>query len=117
MNNMWKLLILFLLALLISLSGCFGARSIQGKWEAEFASKRTGEVGSKANFEFLPDGTFTVTPPGTTVIVDKDKYQLLDDGRTLKMRSQLFRGDAICKYTGNAIECETETAKINFKRL
>ena len=108
---------MFLLALVISLSACFGARSIQGKWEAEFSSKRTGEVGSKATFEFLPDGYFTVTPPGTTVIVDKDQYQLLDDGRTLKMRSQLFGGDADCKYTGNAIECETETAKINFKRV
>ena len=114
---MWKLPSLLLLALLISLSACFGAKNIEGKWEAEFASKRTGEVGSKATFEFLPDGTFTVTPPGTTVIVDKDQYQLLDDGRTLKMRGQLFGGDAICKYTGNAIECETETAKINFKRL
>ena len=56
-------------------------------------------------------------PPGDTTIVDKDKYQLLDDGHTLKIRSQLFGGDAVCKYTGDAIQCETETAKINFKRL
>ena len=116
-REVWKLQILLLLALLVSLSACFGARSIHGKWEADFASKRTGQQGSKAIFEFLPDGTFNVTPPGDTTIVDKDQYQLLDDGRTLKIRSQLLGGDAICKYTGNTIECETETAKINFKRL
>ena len=56
-------------------------------------------------------------PPGDTTIVDKDKYEVLDDGRTLKIRSQLFGGDADCKFTGDAIQCETETANINFKRL
>ena len=107
---------LFLLALLISVSACGGARSIHGKWEADFASKSSGQ-GSKAIFEFLPDGTFNATPPGDTTIVDKDKYQLLEDGSTLKMRSQLLGGDAVCKFTGDAIQCETETANINFKRL
>ena len=113
----WKLPILFLFALLISLSACVGARNIQGKWEADFASKRTGEQGAKVIFEFLPDGTFNAMPSGDTTIVDKDKYQLLDDGHTLNIRSQLLDGDAVCKYTGDAIQCETETAKINFKRL
>jgi hypothetical protein len=112
----WKLPLLFLLALLISLSACVGTKNIQGKWEADFASKRSGP-GSKVIFEFLPDGTFNAMPPGDTTVVDKDKYQLLDDGSTLKMRSQLFGGDAVCKYTGDAIQCETETANINFKRL
>lgn len=111
----WKLPILFL-ALLISLSACVGARSIQGKWEADFASKNSGP-GSKVIFEFLPDGTFNAMPPGDTTIVDKDKYELLDDGHTLKIRSQLLGGDAVCKFTGDTIHCETETANINFKRL
>ena len=115
-REVWKLPILFLLALLISLSACGGARSLQGKWEADFASKRSGP-GSKVIFEFLPDGTFNAMPPGDTTIVDKDKYQLLDDGRTLRIRSQLLGGDATCKYTGDTIQCETETANINFKRL
>src|SRR5262249_1051973 len=116
-REVWKLSILFLFALLISLSACVGAaKGIQGKWEAEFASKRSGP-GSKVIFEFLPDGTFNAMPPGDTTIVDKDKYQLLDDGHTLKIRSQLFGGDAVCKYTGDAIHCETETTNIDFKRL
>jgi hypothetical protein len=111
--------ILILFALLISLSACGGTRNIQGKWEAEFASKRSGSggPGSKVIFEFLPDGTFNAIPAGDTTIVDKDKYQLLDDGHTLKIRSQLFGGDAVCKYTADAIHCETETTNINFKRL
>lgn len=112
----WKLPILFLFALLISLSACVGARNIQGKWEADFASKRSGP-GSKVIFEFLPDGTFNAMPPGDTTIVDKDKYEVLDDGRTLKIRSQLLGGDAVCTYTGDTIQCETDTANINFKRL
>ena len=113
----YKREVLFLFALLISLSACTGSRSIQGKWEADVASKRSGQVGSKVTFEFLPDGTFNAMPSGDTTIVDKDKYELLDDGHTLKMRSQLFGGDADCKFTGDAIHCETETATINFKRL
>jgi len=112
----WKLPILFLFALLISLAACVGARSIQGKWEADIASKSAGP-GSKIIFEFLPDGTFNAMPPGDTTVVDKDKYELLDDGHTLKIRSQFLGGDAVCKYTGDAIQCETETANINFKRL
>ena len=113
-REVWRLPILF--ALLISLSACGGTKNIQGKWEADFASKRSGP-GSKVIFEFLPDGTFNAMPPGDTTIVDKDKYQLLDDGHTLKIRSQLLGGDAVCKFTGDAIQCETDTANINFKRL
>lgn len=48
---------LFLLAFLI-LSACAGTKNgIQGKWEANIVSKRSGQ-GSKAIYEFLPDGTF-----------------------------------------------------------
>ena len=111
-----KLPVLFL-ALLISVAACGGARSIHGKWEADIASKRSGP-GTKVIYEFLPDGTFNAMPPGDTILVDQDKYQLLDDGHTLKIRSQLLGGgDAVCNYTGDAIHCETETANVNFKRL
>ena len=111
-----KLPILFLFALLISLSACGGAKSIQGKWEADVAMKNSGP-GVKIVFEFLPDGTFNAMPAGDTILVDKERYELLDDGHTLKIRSQLIGADAVCKYTGDAIQCETETANINFKRL
>jgi len=111
-----KLPLLFLFALLISLPACTTARSIQGKWEADIASKSSGP-GVKVIFEFLPDGTFNAMPPGDTTLIDKDKYQLLDDGHTLKIRSQLLGTDAVCKYTGDAIQCESETANTNFKRL
>jgi hypothetical protein len=42
--------------LLISLTACVGARSIEGKWEADIAMKSSGP-GAKVVFEFLPDGT------------------------------------------------------------
>jgi hypothetical protein len=108
---------LFLLAFLISLSACAGTKNdIQGKWEANIVSKRSGQ-GSKAIYEFLPDGTFNATPPGDTTIVDKDKYQVLDEGRTVKLRSQLFAGEAVCKFTGDAMQCESDNSYINFKKL
>ena len=85
----YKREVLFLFILLISLSACGSARSIQGKWQAEVAPKRSGPS-AKIDFEFLPDGTFNAMPPGDTAVVDKDKYQLLDDGHTLKfVRSSL----------------------------
>ena len=107
---------MFLFALLLSLTACAGARSIQGKWEADIASKSSGP-GSKVVFEFLPDGTFNAMPPGDTTVVDKDKYELLDDGHTLKIRTQLLGNDPVCNYTGDAIQCESETMNIKFKRL
>ena len=108
---------LFLVALLVSLSACAGTRNnIQGKWEANIVSQRSGQ-GSKVIYEFLPDGTFNATPPGDTTIVDKDKYQVLDEGRTVKLRSQLLGGDAVCKLAGNSMQCETESARIDFKKL
>ena len=112
---------LFLFAFLTSLSACAGIKNetrngIQGKWEANIVSKRSGQ-GSKVIYEFLPDGTFSAMPPGDTTIVDKDKYQVLDEGRTVKIRSGLFRGEAVCKLTGDAMQCESDDSYINFKRL
>jgi len=106
----------FFLPLLISLSACVGTKNIQGKWEADIASKRSGPA-AKVIFEFLPDGTFNAMPSRDTTVIDKDKYQLLDDGRTLKIHSQLLGADPVCKFTGDAIQCESETANTNFKRL
>ena len=111
-----KLSTLFLLALLVSLSACMGAKGIQGKWEADVTSKGSGQ-GAKIVFEFLPDGTFNAMPCGDTTLVDKDKYQLMDDGSTVKIHSQLLGYDAACKYTGNAIKCESESASTTFRRL
>jgi len=107
---------LFLLTLLITNSACSFSKSIHGKWEADFVSKRSGP-GVKVIFEFLPDGTFNAMPAGDTTIIDKDKYQLLDDGHTLRIRSQLIGDDSVCKFTGDAIKCENETTVINFKRM
>ena len=108
---------LFLLAFLISVSACAGTKNnIQGKWEANIVSKRSGQ-GSKVIYEFLPDGTFTATPPGDTTIVDKDKYQVLDEGRTVKIHSSLFEGEAVCTFSGDAMQCEADDSYINFKKL
>jgi hypothetical protein len=107
---------LFLLTLLILLSACGGARGIQGKWEADITSKGSGP-GVKIVFEFLPDGTFNAMPSGDTALIDRDKYQLMDDGSTLKIHSQLLGYDAACKFTGDAIKCESESASTTFKRL
>ena len=110
--------VVLLLALLISVSACVGAgKKIQGKWDTDIASKRTGEQGAKVIFEFLPDGTFNAMPPGDTTIVDKGPYEILDDGRTLKFRSQLVGSNAVCKISGDDMECQTDTATVNFKRL
>jgi hypothetical protein len=88
----------------------------QGKWEADIVSKRSNQ-GSKVIFEVLPDGSFNATPPGDTTIVDKDKYQVLDEGHTVKLRSQLFDGEAVCTVTGDAMQCESDNSYINFKGL
>jgi hypothetical protein len=68
-------------------------------------------------YEFLPDGTFNATPPGSTTVVDKDKYEVLDEGRTVKLRSQLFEGEAVCKLVDDALKCETDNGQINLKKL
>ena len=109
---------LFLLAFLISLSACAGTKnnSVLGKWEGNIVSK-PGGPGTKVIYEFLPDGTFNATPPGDTTVVDKDKYQVLDEGRTIKIRSQLFSGEVVCQFMGDAMLCKGDNAQINFKKL
>jgi len=115
------LLCLLLVVFLLPLVACGGATNpLVGKWEGTIFSKRTGQVGSKVIFEFLPDGTFNAMPPGDATIVDKDKYQILDEGRTIKIRSQLLGGganEAVCKFVGRALQCETEEAQTNFRKL
>jgi hypothetical protein len=108
---------LFLVAFLFSLSACGSKNSIEGKWEVSIASKRTGQI-SKVNYEFLPDGTFNATPPGDTTVVDKDKYQVLDEGRTVKFRSQFFKGEAVCTFGADrSFQCEADDSYVTFKRL
>ena len=109
---------LFVLTFLTSLSACGGSQSkVEGKWEATIASKRTNQP-AKVIFEFLPDGTFQATPSGDTTVVEKDKYQVQDDGRTVKMRAgNLFHGEAVCKHSPDAMQCESDDSYINFKKL
>jgi hypothetical protein len=107
-----------LVAFLISLSACAVTRNnnIQGKWEGNIVSNRSGQ-GSKVIFEFLPDGTFNAMPPGDTAIVDKANYQVLDEGRTVKLRSQILGGETVCKFAGDGLQCESESAHIDFRKL
>jgi len=112
-------LCLFVFTLLLPFLACSGSKNdIQGKWEANIVSKRSGQ-GSKVIYEFLPDGTFKAMPPGDTTVVDRDKYQVLDEGRMIKIRSQLFGGgaEAVCKFVGSAIQCDTDEAKVNLTKL
>jgi len=111
---------LFLLVLLTSLVACGGSSKpiIQGKWEVTLVSRRSGQEGSKIIYEFLPDGTFNAMPPGdTTTVVDKGKYEVLDEGRTVKIQSPLLGGEAVCKFVEDALRCETPEAQIDFKKL
>ena len=108
---------LFLLVLLTSLVACSAAEpNILGKWEGTLVSKNSGE-GAKIIYEFLPDGTFNAMPPGSDTLVDKDKYEVLDEGRTVKLRSQLLEGDVVCKFVDDALKCITNNGQINFKKL
>ena len=112
-------LCLLLLAFVLPLLACAGSNNIQGKWEGTIVSKRSGQSG-KVIFEFLPDGTFNAMPAGDTILVDQNKYQVLDEGRTIKIRSQLLGGAAnevTCKFVGSALQCDTEEAQTTFRRL
>lgn len=92
-----------------------GAKSgLGGKWEATITDKRNGTE-TKLLWEFLPDGTFTAAPLNDpTTLVDRDKYQVIDEGRTLKMRSQLIE-DATLPIGGSTMTAETARSLIKFK--
>lgn len=107
-----------LVLLALSVPACTGNAKSQlvGKWEATITHKRSGnEV--KLLWEFLPDGTFTAAPlndPGT--IVDKDKYEIIDEGRRVKIRSQLVE-DQTCTIDLSTMTGETPGSLIKFKKL
>jgi len=107
-----------LLLLALSVPACKGdAKSqIVGKWEATITHKRTGYE-AKLLWEFLPDGTFTAAPlndPGT--FVDKDKYEIIDDGRSVKIRSQLIE-DGTCTINRSNMTGETRGSLVKFRKL
>ncbi|MEP6912022.1 MAG: hypothetical protein ABI923_04670 [bacterium] len=102
----------------LSVPGCKGDAKSQlvGKWEATITHKRSGNE-SKVLWEFLPDGTFTAAPvndPGT--IVDKDKYEITDEGRSVKFRSQLIE-DCPCTIDRSTMTGETRGSLVKFKKL
>jgi hypothetical protein len=107
-----------LMLLALSVPACKGDAKSQlvGKWEATITHKRSGSE-AKLLWEFLPDGTFTAAPlndPGT--IVDKDKYELANDGRTVKIRSQLVE-DLTCDIDLSTMTGETRNSLVKFKKL
>lgn len=107
-----------ILLLALSILACSGlAKSgIVGKWEATVTHKRSGNV-TKMLWEFLPDGTFTVAPledPAT--FVDKNKYQIIDEGRSVKIRSQLV-DDVTCTVDGSTMTGETPENLVRFRKL
>src|SRR5687767_8683998 len=98
MTRYWRSIAALLLLALTS-AACTGdsKSELVGKWQATITQKRSGDA-VKVLWEFLPDGNFTAAPledPGT--LVDRDKYQIINDGATIKLRSQLLEG-------GSAVE-------------
>jgi hypothetical protein len=112
----WILLVL-VMVLAFSYSGCSkDAKSrIVGKWEATI----TGKGGdAKVLWEFLPDGTFQCAPlVDPTTIVDRDKYEIIDEGRRVKLRSQLLPSGCILTLEGSTMTCDSPEAKVRFKKL
>jgi len=88
---------------------------IVGKWEATLTDKR-GRGESKMVWEFLPDGTFTVQPLNDSTIVDKDKYQISPDGKTVKFRSAVF-DETTCTFDGSTMTGENRDSLFKFKKL
>lgn len=108
-----------LLLLALSVIGCSSdAKSeLVGKWEATITHKRSGNA-VKVLWEFLPDGTFTAAPledPGTHV--DRDKYEVINDGATIKLRSQLLEGGSTCEVNRGTMTGETSGSVIKFTKL
>lgn len=67
---------------------------------------------------FLPDGTFTAAPledPGRSV--DKDRYELINDGATIKIRSQLLDGGSTVEINRSTMTGETAASTVKFTKL
>lgn len=107
-----------LVLLTLSLTNCstVGKTQLVGKWEATVTHKRSGNQ-TKMLWEFLPDGTFTAAPledPG--MFVDKNNYEVLDEGKSVKINSQLI-DDATCTLQGDTMTGETPEAVVKFRKL
>ena len=116
MTRHWRSLTALLL-LALSFAACSGASKSElvGKWQATITHKRSGNA-VKVLWEFLPDGTFTAAPledPGT--LVDRDKYQLINDG-TIKIRSQLLEGGT-CEISRSTMSGETSGSTVRLTKL
>ena len=112
----WILLVL-IMVLGVSCSG--GSKDpksqIVGKWEATITERGTD---AKVLWEFLPDGTFQCAPlvdPAT--IVDRDKYEILDEGHSVKLRSQLLPAGCILTVDGSTMSFDSPQVKVRFKKL
>lgn len=118
MRIRWVCLTTFvLLAFFVSACSKGDAKSeIVGKWEATITHKRSGnEV--KMLWVFLPDGTFQAAPLEDPVtILDKNKYEILDEGKSVKIRSQLV-DDVTCAVDGSTMTGETPESLVKFKKL
>ena len=112
-----RLCFIVVVLLALSLLACQSKKTgVVGKWEATITHKRSGTV-TKMLWEFLPDGTFTAAPlADPTTIVDKDKYQIADEGQTVKLRSQIVE-NVSCVLRGDTMDAETPENIIVFRRL
>ncbi len=107
-----------LLVLVLSITACSGVGKDQlvGKWEATVTHKRSGNE-TKMVWEFLSDGTFTAAPlEDPEMFVDKDKYEVLDEGKSVRINSQLL-DYVTCTLQGNTMPGETPEAAVKFRKL
>jgi len=103
--------------LTLSVSGCSkDAKSqVVGKWEVTLNERGTD---TKTQWEFFPDGSYTCAPlgdPGT--ILDKDKYEIIDEGRRVKIKSQFLPVGSILTVNGNSMTFESSQITATFKQL
>ena len=113
-----RLCFIVVVLLALSILACQGGTKtgVVGKWEATVTHKPSGTV-TKMLWQFLPDGTFTAAPlADPTAIVDKDKYQIIDEGQTVRFRSQII-DNVSCPIHGDTMTAETPEYLINFRRL
>ncbi len=107
-----------LVLLTLSITACSTVEKTQlvGKWEATVTHKRSGNQ-TKMVWEFLSDGTFTAAPLGDPgMYVDKNNYEVLDEGNSVKINSQLL-DYATCTLQGNTMTGETPEAVVKFRKL